>query len=209
MAAKGILFDLDKCIGCRACQVACKAWNQLPGEETRFFAAAGGYQNPLSLSPKTYTLVKFYETMAGDKFRWMFRKHQCMHCVDPACASACPVHALEKTAEGPVTYDPKRCIGCRYCMVACPFSVPRFEWDETIPQVAKCTFCTDRLAVGDGVTLEISQIGKKCHGGCSIMEQTGACVMPREGVFAAVVKGGGARPGDPVRMVPQTGPQSS
>ena len=140
--AVAMLYDTTKCIGCKACQNACKDWNGNPPET----GPDGLYDEPRQLSADTWTLIQLYRE--GDTSS--FVKHQCMHCVDPACASACPVHALEKTAEGPVTYDPKRCIGCRYCMVACPFSVPRFEWDETIPQVAKCTFCTDRLAVGDG-----------------------------------------------------------
>jgi formate dehydrogenase iron-sulfur subunit len=78
----------------------------------------------------------------------VFVKRQCMHCVDPACVSACPVGALQKTDEGPVVYDCTRCIGCRYCMVACPFGVPKFEWGEPLPKIQKCTFCADRQAEG-------------------------------------------------------------
>lgn len=137
-----MLYDTTKCIGCRACQNACKGWNDNPSEPD----PTGLYDAPLELSADTWTLIQLYE---GNDER-SFVKLQCMHCLEPACVSACPVHALEKTAEGPVTYDPLRCIGCRYCMVACPFSVPRFEWDEVFPKVAKCTFCNDRLAVGDG-----------------------------------------------------------
>jgi len=150
MAAKGMLFDLDKCIGCRACQVACKAWNQLPGEETRFFAAAGGYQNPLALSPKTYTLVKFYETTVGDKFRWMFRKQQCMHCVDPACVKACPVEPVKAMTHdkklGIVYVSKELCIGCGACHEYCPFGIPQI--DDKTEKSTKCTFCYDRVANG-------------------------------------------------------------
>jgi formate dehydrogenase beta subunit len=140
--AVAMLYDSTKCIGCKACQNACKDWNDNPPER----GPDGLYDEPRELSADTWTLIQLYQE--GDTRS--FIKHQCMHCLDPACVSACPVHALEKTPQGPVTYDAKRCIGCRYCMVACPFDVPRFEWDETIPQIAKCTFCTDRLAVGDG-----------------------------------------------------------
>jgi formate dehydrogenase iron-sulfur subunit len=77
-----------------------------------------------------------------------FVKRQCMHCVDPACAAACPVAALVKTAEGPVVYHDDRCIGCRYCMVACPFSVPKFDWSARVSYIRKCTFCADRIALG-------------------------------------------------------------
>ena len=144
--AVAMLYDTTKCIGCRACQNACKDWNGNPIEPD----PTGLYDAPFELSADTWTLIQLYEDAASLTGESSFVKHQCMHCLHPACVSACPVHALQKTAEGPVTYDPKRCIGCRYCMVACPFNVPRFEWDEVIPVVAKCTFCNDRLAAGDG-----------------------------------------------------------
>ena len=137
-----MLYDTTKCIGCRACQNACKDWNGNPVEPD----PTGLYDAPMELSADTWTLIQLYDGGSEKSFV----KHQCMHCLHPACVSACPVHALQKTAEGPVTYDPRRCIGCRYCMIACPFNVPRFEWDEVIPVVAKCTFCNDRLAAGDG-----------------------------------------------------------
>ncbi len=137
-----MLYDATKCIGCKACQNACKDWNENPAEPD----PTGLYDAPRELSADTWTLIQWYD--GGDETS--FVKHQCMHCLHPACASACPVQALQKTPDGPVTYDPKKCIGCRYCMVACPFQVPRFEWDEVLPKVAKCTFCNDRLALGQG-----------------------------------------------------------
>ena len=131
-----ILTDTTLCTGCEKCVVACKNEHDLNERDRRW----RGQQSVDGLSS-----TRFCSVLREPNDR--FVRHQCRHCKDPACASACPVHALD---DGPVTYDAKRCIGCRYCMVACPFQVPRFEWDETIPQVAKCTFCNDRLAVGDG-----------------------------------------------------------
>ncbi|MBN1955064.1 MAG: 4Fe-4S dicluster domain-containing protein [Anaerolineae bacterium] len=142
---KGMLVDLTRCIGCRACQVACKQWNDLPAEETQNW---GSYQNPAALSADTWTLVEFTEVDEGDGLQWVFAKRQCMHCLHPACASACPVGAFHQTEQGAVVYDPARCIGCRYCMVVCPFGVPKLEWEEPLPFVRKCRFCVDRLEAG-------------------------------------------------------------
>jgi formate dehydrogenase iron-sulfur subunit len=142
---KAMLIDLTRCIGCRACQAACKQWNDLPAEETENL---GSYENPPRRSAKTWTTVTFNEVEYEGNFAWVFAKRQCMHCEQPACASACIVGALHKTPEGPVVYDNKKCIGCRYCMLACPFGVPAFEWDKPIPYIRKCTFCADRLEAG-------------------------------------------------------------
>ncbi|OGT34055.1 MAG: hypothetical protein A2W28_04560 [Gammaproteobacteria bacterium RBG_16_51_14] len=161
------LFDTTLCIGCRACQVACKAWNEMPPEQTRFNGAGGDCENPEALSSKTYTRITFHEIpdYTGAQARAVFVKRQCMHCLDPACVSACPVAAL-KTIEGDrnnagaIVYDAEKCMGCRYCMLACPFSVPKFEWDKRVPKIRKCTFCIDRLekeqveAAVNGITLE-------------------------------------------------------
>jgi formate dehydrogenase beta subunit len=159
-----MLYDTTLCIGCRACQNACREWNNTTVERD----PSGLYDAPKELSADTWTLIQLYE---GDNDR-SFVKHQCMHCLHPACVSACLVRALQKTPEGPVTYDPSRCVGCRYCMVACPFDVPRFEWDQAIPVIAKCTFCVDRLAVGDGPS---------CAEACP----TGALIWGRRGDLLA------------------------
>jgi len=142
--AVGMLYDATMCVGCNACTNACRSWNGTQAET----APTGIYDMPTELSADTWTLIQLYEEADSDTFS--FVKRQCMHCIDPACASGCPVKALQKTPTGPVTYDPMRCIGCRYCMYTCPFHVPRFEWDEVIPVVAKCTLCSDRLAEGKG-----------------------------------------------------------
>ena len=143
--SSAILIDLTKCIGCRACQAACKQWNDLPAEATN---NQGSYENPPRRSAKTWTTVTFFEIEDEAKLKWVFAKRQCMHCLEPACTTACIVGALHKTPEGPVVYDDKKCIGCRYCMLACPYNVPTFEWDRPIPYIRKCTFCTDRTAAG-------------------------------------------------------------
>jgi len=143
--SKAVLYDATKCIGCRACQVACKQWNELPGEMT---INQGSYENPPKLSASTFTKIRFTEVEDNGKFHFVFNKVQCMHCEHPACAAACPVGALQKTPDGPVVYDDNKCFGCRYCMVACPFGIPTFEWDKPLPWVRKCTFCADRQGNG-------------------------------------------------------------
>ena len=143
--SKGMLIDLTKCIGCRACQAACKQWNGLSAETTQ---NNGSMQNPPRFSANTWTLVTFNEVEYQDKFAWVFAKRQCMHCEHPACVSACTVGALKKSAEGPVVYDAEKCIGCRYCQYACPFQVPTCEWQNTLSLIRKCTMCADRQAEG-------------------------------------------------------------
>ena len=142
---KAMLIDTTLCTACRGCQIACKQWNDLPAEKT---VNQGTYQNPFRLSAYTWTLVQMREVEYQGKFFWSFLKRQCMHCLHPACVSACPVGAMHQTPEGLVLYNDARCIGCRYCMTACPFRMPRFEWDLPLGHVRKCTFCADRRAEG-------------------------------------------------------------
>jgi formate dehydrogenase iron-sulfur subunit len=129
---KALLYDATVCIGCKQCEQACAAQNKLPYNDT---IAAEEIQ---SAHKMTAVLTR------GDKFM----RRLCMNCNDPACVSACPVAALRKTAAGPVIYDADRCMGCRYCMLACPFGVPKYEWDEVFPKVRKCTMCPDRVSKG-------------------------------------------------------------
>jgi len=143
----GFLIDTTKCVGCRGCQVACKQCNDLPADRTGFRAIR---TNPPDLTANTWSLVEFYEVPKSQmRLAWRFVKRQCMHCLEPACVSVCPVAALQKTAAGPVIYDAKRCIGCRYCMTACPFNVPRYDWQSATPLVHKCDMCVERLAKGE------------------------------------------------------------
>lgn len=144
--AKGVLVDMTRCIGCRGCQIACKGWNELPGQHS---VMTGDLTNPPQLNAHCYTHIRFIEE--GDERIpvWTFVKDQCLHCKSPACASVCPVGALQKTEEGPVTYTFEKCIGCRYCMLACPFYIPKYEWSKAFePWVKKCTFCSGRIAAG-------------------------------------------------------------
>jgi formate dehydrogenase beta subunit len=135
-----MLYDGVKCVGCRACQSACKARAKLPYEPD----PSKMYEAPQDLSANTWTIIKLYN---GDGVH-SFIKRQCMHCIEPACVSVCPVGALEKLSSGPVIYHGERCIGCRYCMAACPFGVPKSQWDKNLPLIQKCDFCSDRLAAG-------------------------------------------------------------
>jgi formate dehydrogenase iron-sulfur subunit len=145
-ASRATLVDIGNCIGCRACQVACKQWNDTDGESTSLEDTLG-FQNPAMLSAKTLTLITFHE-MVNDKAAggvdYAFAMRRCLHCLEPACASACPTQALFRQDDGPVTYNKDRCIGCRYCVWACPWGVPTAEWDSLAPKISKCTHCADR-----------------------------------------------------------------
>ncbi len=135
MIAKAILTDTTLCTGCEQCVAACKQENALAADTPRRWKRAID-----DLSATRFTTIIHRE---GESIR-----QQCRHCIDPACVSACLVGAMQKTPEGPVIYDNDRCMGCRYCMVACPFEIPRYEWAATVPYVRKCNFCYNRLTEG-------------------------------------------------------------
>lgn len=128
----GLLFDAAECIGCGKCYEACKKENNLPATNKDFLKD--------HLSDKTYSVVEEYGST--------YARKMCMHCIEPACVSVCPVGAFEKTGVGAVLYDEDKCIGCRYCMQACPHTVPRYEWGETSPAVKKCVLCYNRIKEG-------------------------------------------------------------
>ncbi|ABB15410.1 4Fe-4S dicluster domain-containing protein [Carboxydothermus hydrogenoformans] len=140
----GMFIDTSLCVGCRGCMTACKSWNELPGEKTTF---TGSLQSMPDTTPKTYTLIKFYEREENGRIRFDFFKQQCFHCGDAACEKACPEDAIYHTKEGAVVRDYDRCIGCDYCQRACPFNIPRIDTQNK--KMHKCTLCFDRLENGE------------------------------------------------------------
>lgn len=164
--SKGVLVDIPKCFGCRSCMVSCKTWNDLPANEGAEFS--NNWDSPGKFQSNNWTYVKYNMIEKGDERIWRFTKRQCMHCAEPACESACFTHSFVKTEEGAVIYKPTEidkdyCVGCRYCMLACPFGVPTFEWDKPLPFVQKCRFCYDRIT-HDEVPACISA----CPSGCLV-----------------------------------------
>jgi formate dehydrogenase iron-sulfur subunit len=145
--AHAVLVDTTACIGCRKCEWACNQANGLPSAPVASFEDTSVFASMRRPDAARYTVVNRFPGASPDA-RPAFVKVQCMHCVDPACCSACLVGALEKRPDGAVTYDPSKCMGCRYCMVVCPFQVPAYEYGNAFaPQVRKCTFCHQRVAV--------------------------------------------------------------
>jgi len=145
--SKAILVDIPKCIGCESCSVACKLWNELDWhEEQKVKTAEDRAKEPnKGLWADEWTSINKYEPKKDGESVWRFVKTQCMHCVDPACVSACFAKAFQKLPEGPVIYDQNLCVGCRYCMLACPFDVLKFEWNKAIPGIRKCQMCATRV----------------------------------------------------------------
>jgi Fe-S-cluster-containing dehydrogenase component len=133
----GMLYDTTLCVGCRACMTRCKESNGLPHSKS----ADGLYDAPERLDGSTKNVIQVAK-LDGD--RWAFMKAQCMHCADPACVSVCMAGALHRTEGGVVAYDAFACVGCRYCQVACPFDVPKFEWSKAFPKIVKCELCRHR-----------------------------------------------------------------
>lgn len=143
--SKGVLVDLTKCIGCGSCTVACKLWN-----ETKFDPKVPASGPMAKLSSENWTVIQRCDVEnSSNEPVYRYVKHQCLHCEHPACASACFSKALQKTPEGPVVYNPELCVGCRYCMVACPFNIPKYQWEKALPYVQKCQMCSTRLAEGE------------------------------------------------------------
>ena len=143
----GVLHDTTLCVGCRRCEEACNKVNDLPAPEVPFKDESVLNQERRT-TDKTYTVVNKYadDNRPGGV---TFRKLQCNHCKEPACASACFVKAFKKTPEGAVVYDASVCVGCRYCMVACPFNIPTYEYEKALdPKVMKCTMCYPRIKEG-------------------------------------------------------------
>ena len=131
-----ILIDITRCVGCEECVLACKEENDLGPDRLR-----PGQEAVDGLSATRFSTILRYP---DDHFV----RQQCRHCLEPACVSACLVGAMQKTPEGPVIYDSELCMGCRYCLMACPYGIPRYEWEEAAPLVKKCTLCAPRIAEG-------------------------------------------------------------
>src|SRR5688572_13778113 len=138
------LIDTSTCIGCKACEVACQEWNDLPPEPT---IQSGTYQTMPAMTAGFWNLIRFGEHESENGLHWLMRKDQCMHCAEPGCLIACPAPgAIVQYANGIVDFQQDQCIGCGYCMTGCPFDVPKFAAHTR--RVYKCTLCVDRVSVG-------------------------------------------------------------
>ncbi len=146
-----MLNDSTRCVGCRACQTACKVYHNLghTGDNPL-------YDKPLDLNSRNLTLIKLHQE--GSKTT--FVKRQCNHCIKPSCASACPVGALKKEDNGIVSYNKDLCIGCRYCQIACTYQIPTFEFEKALPKIWKCDFCPEKTAKG-----ELPECARVCPAG--------------------------------------------
>lgn len=144
MERKALLISPELCIGCRACQTACKSWNQLKAERTR---NTGTIQNPPDLTPNLYNMIRYVEIPSEKNLvRWLFVSRRCMHCADAGCMMICPAPgALFKTPEGAVGFNKDKCIGCKLCVAACPFDVPRYDEEN---KISKCHLCSERISEG-------------------------------------------------------------
>ncbi len=190
--AVGMFYDSTICIGCKVCQKACKEFNNMPPEHTFRPPEMTDslWDNPVDLSPKTLNIIKAYKNGTAEEKNleengFAFIKRHCMHCVDPACVSACPVSALTKNPlNGVVSYNKNACIGCRYCQLACPFNIPKFEYDKPFPQIRKCQFCNHRFAEGK-------------YSACCEFCPTGASIFgPAKELLAEARKRLSLKPGD-------------
>jgi Fe-S-cluster-containing dehydrogenase component len=137
--SNGILYDSTRCVGCQSCEYACAEANNLP--EPVDYPEMGVTRKT---NEARRTVVNVYDTPQGE----VYVKRQCMHCNEPACTAACLTQAMYKTKEGPVIWRADKCMGCRYCMVSCPFDVPKFEYHSPNPKITKCDMCYDRVKEG-------------------------------------------------------------
>ena len=168
--ALGLLYDATLCVGCKACVAACKQVNNNPAE---FSTVDQLWDTPLDTSGKTFNLIKMYrsgtmETKDAEENGFAFMKTSCMHCADPSCVSACPVSAMTKNPEtGIVEYNADACIGCRYCVAACPFGIPKYQYDSPTGQIGKCELCRHRHKDG-----HYSACAEVCPTGATLFGRT-------------------------------------
>lgn len=142
--SKAVLVDIPKCVGCGSCTVACKLWNNREFDEKE-----PAFGEKPKMTDNNWTTVKINKVKKDGEEVLRFTKVQCMHCQKPACQVACFSNSFQVTDEGAVVYTPRLCVGCRYCMLACPFDIPRYEWDKILPSVTKCQMCYSRIEKGD------------------------------------------------------------
>ncbi len=168
--ALGLLYDATLCVGCKACVAACKQVNDNPAE---FSTLDQLWDTPLDTSAHTFNLIKMYrsgtmETKDAEENGYAFMKTSCMHCADPSCVSACPVSAMTKNPEnGIVEYNADACIGCRYCVAACPFGIPKYEYDSPTGKIGKCELCRHRHKDG-----HYSACAEVCPTGATLFGRT-------------------------------------
>ncbi|HTY99694.1 MAG TPA: hydrogenase 2 operon protein HybA [Rhodocyclaceae bacterium] len=177
--AVGFLYDSTLCVGCKACVSACKQANDMPPEFTT--TDQPYWDTPLDLSGKTLNVIKVFRSGTMDhkdqeENGFAFVKKSCMHCVDPSCVSVCPVSAMQKDpVTGIVSHNQDACIGCRYCVAACPFGVPRFTYDKAIPHISKCQLCRHRMADGKyAACAEVCPTGATLFGKVSDLQKEAA-----------------------------------
>jgi Fe-S-cluster-containing dehydrogenase component len=166
--ALGLLYDATLCIGCKACVAACKQANDNPAE---FSTVDHIWDTPLDTSAYTFNIIKVYRSGSMDhkdeeENGFAFMKISCMHCADPSCVSACPVSAMTKNpVTGVVGYDPEICIGCRYCVAACPFGIPKYQYDSPTGKIGKCELCRHRTKDGHySACAEVCPTGATLYG---------------------------------------------
>jgi len=180
------LIDVSKCIGCKACQSACMAWNDIrpPVGINR-----GVYDNPNDLGPETWTVMRFAEHEENGKLEWLIRKDGCMHCTDPGCLKACPAPgAIVQYANGIVDFVQENCIGCGYCVKGCPFNIPRISKADS--RAYKCTLCSDRVAVGQSPAC-----AKSCPTGAIVFGSKASMIDHAQGRIADLKSRGYAKAG--------------
>lgn len=163
----GVLVDTTYCNGCRKCEWACNEWNKNPNQPVKTFEDKKVFDKIRRTNATTFTVVNRFISQKDSNP--IYVKKQCMHCIEPGCVSACFVDAFKKTKSGAVIYNPDLCVGCRYCMIACPFDIPSYEYNDPLtPKVTKCTLCFDRINKDGGIpacveecTTETLRFGKR------------------------------------------------
>lgn len=176
--AVGLLFDATLCVGCKACVAACKEVNAVNGTAPEFNTPEQPYwDTPLDTTAKTFNVIKMYrhgtmEKKDSEQDGYAFMKTSCLHCVDPSCVSACPVSAMRKDPKsGIVAYDAEVCIGCRYCVAACPFGIPKYDYSSPTGKIGKCELCRHRLPDGKySACAEVCPTGATLYGKVSDLQ---------------------------------------